>query len=452
MRTPTIFLFLALAVSAYGAASTLPERLDLDSAISIALENNFAIRQSRERIRAQDGVITTVRAAGLPNVSSDASYQRSEIATIQTSSGGPIIFVPQGPSWRMSFTGSQSLFSGGGVQAAVRGAVLTREAAVLELQSVVNDSLLDVRIRFYDALLARERVKVQEQNLELLQGQLGHATSRARVGTISDFERLRAEVAVANAKAPLIRAENDFRLAMEELRRVLGSAAPTASAAGAGFELDGTLASPREGFDLDAAFESARMKRPELKRLEMLVAAGDEGIAVARARYFPDLSASLGGELRKGGTDKLSDSLTGLRGGLRTQLEISRANRGRVAQALSQAEQLRISQAETSFAIEVQVRRAFSELGQAAELSAATRMSVGQAEESVRLATARFNAGAAVQLDVLATQVELTRARLNALSADYGHSVATAKLRAAMGRPDVDYSALGTALAGKGRP
>lgn len=108
-------------------------------------------------------------AAALPSVSASGSYQRSDIATVQTPAGGPILFVPSGASWRMTLTGTQTVFAGGGgVRASIRAADLNREAAVLDLQTAVNDALLEVRTRFYDVLLAREQIKVQEQDLELI--------------------------------------------------------------------------------------------------------------------------------------------------------------------------------------------------------------------------------------------------------------------------------------------
>ena len=59
---------------------------------------------------------------------------------------------------------------------------------------------------------------MQEENLELLEQQLKTTTDRFDAGTVSGFEKLRAEVAVANAKTPLITARNDYRLAIESLR------------------------------------------------------------------------------------------------------------------------------------------------------------------------------------------------------------------------------------------
>lgn len=445
IRFPVAFIAAASVASISTAAvappQSVPDRFDLPAAISFALENNFSIRQARERIRAQEGVVTTVTAAALPSVSAVGSYQRSNAQSIIAGSSGIPLFVPAGPSWRMTLTASQALFAGGGIRASIRSADLTREAAILDLQATINDTLLEVRTRFYNILLAREQVNVQEQNLDLLQNQLHYATVRAQVGTTSDFERLRAEVAVANAKVPLIRARNDLRLAVEEVRRVLGLTDRDSETLRKVPEFDGSLEFLPETFDLEAAFSAAQENRPEIKRLAKLIAAGEEGVTVARSRYYSTLGLSGGGELRKGTTSSFGDSLKGLRGGVQSQLQISRSTSGTVAQAISQAGQLKLTASETKLAIEVEVRRAVSALQQAAELASAMQKTVGQAEEAVRLATVRFEAGTATQLDVLQAQVELTNARTSQLRANHGYNVALAQLRRATGASGIEYAA-----------
>jgi outer membrane protein len=56
---------------------TVPERLDLNYALAYALDNNFAIRQAKERIRQQEGIVLEVRSAQIPNVAASAAYQRN---------------------------------------------------------------------------------------------------------------------------------------------------------------------------------------------------------------------------------------------------------------------------------------------------------------------------------------------------------------------------------------
>jgi outer membrane protein TolC len=430
--------------AAPAAKEALPERVDLEQALSFALEHNFTIRGARERLREQEGVVTTVSAAALPAVSASGSFQKSNVQSFQAPSaqnpGVPVI-VPSGRYWRMNFTVRQTLYAGGGIRAAMDSAGFTRDAAMLELQAVINETLLAVRTRFYAALLARAQITVQEQNLQLLESQVQDVTIRVQAGAVSEFERLRAEVAVANARVPLIKARNDHRLAVEELRQILGLGFSDKAAPGEATEFVGVLAFAPVNFDLREALQTARASRPELQRLARLVAAAKAGEQTARAGLYPTLTLTGGGELRKGPSEKFSDSLRGLRAGVQAQESVNlRATTGRVRQAESGTELARLEAGAAELAVQVEVRQAVSTLEQAAELVAASRKSVEQAEEAVRIATVRFKAGMTPQLDLLQAQVELTRARTNQLQAVYAHNVALARLRKAIGQSDLRYT------------
>lgn len=426
-------LFLAAAVPAARAAEPVPvpESLDLPTAVRFALENSFAIRQARERIRQQDGVLLEVSAREIPRVGASALYQRND-RDISTG------FPASDRTWQVSVTASQVLYSGGGVQSAVKGSKLVREAAVLELQAVINEALLQVRTSFYGVLLAREQIKVQESNLELLQQQLKTATDRFEAGTVSSFEKLRAEVAVANAKVPLITARNNYRLAIEALRLALGFTTPPAAAGRNEPAFVGTLDFTPRQFDRIAALEAARANRPDLARLARLADSREEAVTAARSGGLPTVSAYGGWALRKGPTGSFGDSSNGWLLGVQSDWAIfdGRATQGRVAQARSAFAQTQLALGEARLAVEVEVSRAHSQWQQASELAEASARVVEQATEAVRLANARYNAGTGTQLDVLSAQVDLTTARTNQIQAYYGYNVAVAALRKAMGQPD----------------
>ena len=426
----------ALVIAASAAAAPAPQQpvpdsLDLPTAIGFAIDNNFAIRQARERIRQQDGVVVEVSARSVPNVSADAVYQRND----RDISNG---FPASDRAWQINLTASQVLYAGGGVSASVKSSKLARDAALLDLQAVINEALLQVRIGFYRVLLAREQIKVQESNIDLLQQQLKTATDRFNAGTVSSFEKLRAEVAVANAKVPLITARNDWRLAIEALRQSLGFTTNTRDMAQKVPDFVGSLQFTPQQFDLQAAFDAARAHRPDLERIARLADAQAEGVTVARSGYYPNVAAFGGWTMRKGPTDSFGDSNNGWLIGVQSQWNIfdGRATAGRVSQARSALEQTKLSLAEAQLAIDVEVRRAHSQWQQASELAEVSARVVEQASEAVRLATARYDAGTSTQLDLLAAQVELTTARTNQIQAFYGYNVAVAALRKAMGQPD----------------
>jgi outer membrane protein TolC len=426
-----VIFTLAAARGQPGQPTAVPDRLDLKTAIGFALENNFAIRQARERIKQQEGVIVEVSAREIPNVSANAAYQQNDKEIGQS-------FPASDRAWQINLTASQVLYAGGGVRSAVKSSKLARDAAVLDLQAVINDALLQVRTGFYAVLLAREQIKVQESNLQLLQEQLKTATDRYQAGTVSSFERLRAEVAVANAKVPLITARNNYRLAIEALRQALGFTSNQPESLRKVPDFVGSLDFTPVNFDLQAAFEAAHANRPDLARIGKLVNAREEAVTSARSTYFPNVSAFGGWTLRKGSTNAFKDSDNGWLVGVQSQWDIfdGRATSGRVAQARSELEQTRLSFTEAQLAAEVEVRRAFSQWQEASELAEASQRVVEQATEAVRLANARYSAGTSTQLDVLQAQVDLTTARTNQLQAYYGYNVAVAALRKAVGQAD----------------
>ncbi len=411
----------------------VPEALDLPYSLGFALDNSFAIRQAKERIRQQEGVVVEVSASRIPTVAGTAQYSRNDPALAGASFGG------NDRNWNLSIRATQVLYAGGGVTAGVKSADLARQAAVLSMQSVVNDVLFTVRERFYDVLVTRERIKVQEQSVELLRRQLQDVKNRYEAGTVSNFEVLRAEVALANARTPLITARNSFRLAIDSLRQALGFVAANKPDVAKVPEFIGTLEFKPVSYDLLSALASAHEKRPDLKRLRVLEAAAEQGVKLRRSGYLPQVSVFSSYDFRKDPrSNSFGDTLEGWTAGVQSQWNIfdGRATAGRVAQARSLLEQSRLATADFQLTVDVEVRRAISSLQEATELAEASGKVVEQAEEAVRLANARFSAGTATQLDVLTAQNDLTTSRLNQLQAYYSHNVATALVRRAMGLGD----------------
>ncbi len=419
------------------ATPDVPDTIDLKTAMTYALENNFAIRQARERIEEQEGVILEIRSLALPNVGIGGSYSRFDRDLSEAMGPGAPPAAYQ--DWQVAIEVRQALYSGGGIGAALEAQKYSREAALLDLQSIIDEVLLLVRIRYYDVLLSREQIDVQEQNIALLEEQLGTSRNRFEAGSVSQFEVLRSEVAVANAKPALIRARNRYRTSIDALRQVLGYFNPRAESMRKVPEFLGELSFQPVAYDLEAALAAALDNRPEVKRLDAIRRAREAGVDSAISDYRPSLDLVAGYQARKSSfSNRVDDSLHGWVAGVEGRWAIfdGNATRGRVRQARSQLEQARLAAAEQRLDIEVEVRRALSSLQEATELAEAAVRVVEQAEEALRLADARYAAGAATQLDVLEARVALTQARDNQLEANYSYLVAVATLRKAIGESD----------------
>jgi outer membrane protein TolC len=431
---PSRFLCVALAFASAAYADAppgLPASLDLKEAITYALDHNYTILQAREQIRQQEGVILQVRAAGIPNVSATGSYQRNSPSISNT-------YPESNELWTAELRATQALFAGGGIKSSIESAELTKDAALYDLQATINAALLDVRTKFYNVLLARDKVRVQEENVALSQRQLQDTGNQFQAGTVSNFEVLTARVALANAQPNLITARNDYRIAIEQLRQSLGAPAGP-GATGSSVEAVGNLDYTREEFDLNAALTAAHEHRPELLRITKQEDAADKAVQVAQSTYYPNLSLFGGYEyggigVPGGGSYNSNGWLVGVQS--TWAVFDGRATTGRVRQARSLLDQAHLQHSQEELEIDVEVRQAYSSWQEAAELVEASQQTVTQAEEALRLANTRYGAGTATQLDVLNSQVSLTQARTNGLQANYTYLVAVATLRNAMGFGD----------------
>jgi hydrophobe/amphiphile efflux-1 (HAE1) family protein len=431
-------LLLAMAPQGMAASegSDLPDAADktydLERCIATALEDNFDIRQARERLVRQRAVVTEVRARLLPHLGAAGQYQQQDEG-LAGNFGGPAAAINE-ESWIVGLELTQSLFAGGGNVAGLRRETLLEDAALADLESTINHVLLEVRERYYTVLLGRSQIDVQEQNVKLLEEELASEQNKLSAGVVSPFNVLRAEVTLANGQTPLIRARNAYQIALEELSRVLGQSAgaedvPT-------IRVVGELAYQDARPDLAQSLETARRLRPELRRFDRTIEAAQQRLREARSGYMPAVSA-FGGYTWE--NDKMSldtaDYVDGWTAGVRASWDIfsSGATRGRTRQAMSDAMLAELERDEGWLAIDLEVRRAYLSLNEARKLVEATRKVVEQAEESVRLARSRFDVGAATQLDVLVTQQQLTQARDNEVQALYDYNIVLARLRNATG-------------------
>lgn len=432
-------IFLSLSVYHLAALLTIgritvpiPDTLDLPTALAYALENNYSIRQAQQRIREQEGLVVEIRSQALPNVSVEADYMQFD-AGLSENFGG--LFDQNTENWNIALRVRQALYRGGAMKASLRLQDLVVEAVLYDLKATINLAVLDVKIRFYDVLLARERIAVQEENVKLLEEQIEDAKNRLEAGTVSHFEVLRATVERANAQPELIRARNDFRIAIEELRKSLGFVGIPEDLESVP-EIEGSLVFAPIEWELRTALEIAKANRPELRQLELVAEAREQGIVIERAEKLPEVDLVGSYQINKSVvSNRFSNALEGWALGVQSSWAIwdGKERQGRIIQAQSQLEQARLDLGEATLEVEVEVRRAFHDLQEADELAKASSLTIDQAVESLRLANERYATGGGTQLDVLQSQVALTESRLNQVEALHSYKVAEAVLAKALG-------------------
>ena len=403
--------------------------------LDLALKQNSTILKGKSDLEVAYGVIVQTRAILLPKIRASGNFTANDPGTIETFPS-PFPINQPAQNWTARLQITQSIYEGGRMNSALRSAKLTRAQAIANYQAVVADTLLSVRIAYDDALLAAQQIVVQEASVKLLQKELEDTRRRFDAGTVPQFNVLRAEVEQANVRPKLIRARNAHRNAKNNLSNLLGFNLPREVKEEIPLQLSGTLSAEPYDLELPVAILQALNQRPELTALGQAEKLRAESVVNARSGYKPGVQLFAGyGSRNSTFTDDLSRDLSGWFTGAQLSWDIfdGSLTRGRVLEARALHEKSRIEIDEAQRRIELEVRTAYSDFVEARELLESQKKVGEQAEESLRLAAARSEAGTATQLDVLNAQTALTEARTTQIQALRDYSVARARMERAIG-------------------
>lgn len=410
--------------------------LTLADALDTALRQNGTLQKARADLESTHGLVIQTRAVALPRVIATGNYQRTDPSLVEPFPGGtPINFPDQ--NWSSGIQVRQTIYQGGRTLSAFRAARLTKEQAKFQYETAVADTLVTTRIAYYDVLLAEQQIVVNEASVNLLGKELGDQQHRYDAGTVPRFNVLRAEVAVANQRPALIRARNAYRIAKNNLVNLLGYNLPRGVWEDVPLQLTDKLDAAPYNIELPAAIAQALKTRTELAVLDHTEQLQRENIINARAGYKPTIEGFAGYSWRSSQyfsdlTREVDGWVVG--GQLNWNIFDGLATHGKVVQAKAQLDHARADLDDTARRIELEVRTAYSSFIEAREVLESQQKVQEEADEALRLARARAEAGTGTQLDVLDAETSLTQARTTQVEALHDYAVARARLERAIGQ------------------
>ncbi|MEA3188270.1 MAG: hypothetical protein QOD99_2100 [Chthoniobacter sp.] len=471
MKSKILFLVALLAATTWLGAGDdslrnyyATRNLTLDEAVLIALQQNPDILRALQNIQRTRGLVIEVRSQALPQISAIGVYNQQdkrllrdfggggvssgaqtsptpatsgttaatgETTTTSSSSGQAVAtsFGQQDKSWQVMIQGRQVIYSGA-LGPAIRLAKFAQDSAYWSLRDTIDTVIATTRRQFYDVLLDRELIKVQQESVELLGSQLKDQQNRFEAGTVPRFNTLQAEVALANAQPALIAARNNYLVAQLTLAKTLGLGASKDHPGAAPINAVGNLDVEARDFDIPAALETAHARRPFLKVQRLQILQEVEDVKVQFAGFQPTISVNGGYEFRNSrSTTALDEVVDGWFFGATGSWNIwdSGGTYGRIKEARAKLETAKTTYEDSQHQVDLEVQQAVLNLRQARETLASQQKTVQQALEAERLARERLSAGAGVQLDVLNAQVQLTQARSTELQARHDYKAAFAE-------------------------
>lgn len=406
--------------------------VNIGDILKIALLRNRQVAAAAQRIDQANGQV--LQARSLLGTRMTGNFSQTRVDDVAKSiSGGKTIDLGKRDSQTAYVEVTQPLFLSGKDQSTLNSARLGRSIAgagdFLTRQSI----LLETTLRWLSWLFAGEAEKVSEKNLELAQAHHDLVKARFQHKQVSQFEVLRAEVRLAQARSDLRKQTNTRELACLDLLRILDLPEDTEVTTGERLKMIRASIDPvkdaSEAIDLR---EDLRMKRIEVKIAR-------EAIASARSENQPVVSlfgqtgvqdpsskSSMGNYERKGywragivANFTLSD------GGMR---------KGRIKEADSRLALAENALQENIEQAKIEIRKASLNIETAEEVVTSQREALKQAEEALRLAGVRYKNGLFTQVELFDAENAYLLTRLQYLQAIHSYHQAVASYHLATGK------------------
>jgi outer membrane protein TolC len=413
-------------------------QLGLDRAIELALINNEDIRIAASYLDKARGQKKEAYASALPHIDFYGAYTRNILRPVlffsDPESGETIqIEIGEENDYLMNVSMSQVLFAFGRVGGAIKAADYYLKSAEQSVEATRRGTVLSVQVAYYQAVLAEEVLNISRLSLQQAQKHFNETRKKKRMQVASRFDSIRAEVQVKNREPEVIQAENAVRIALMNLKRLVGIDRNVPVV------LTDELRYEAAGYSVETAIEEAYQTRPDISALQFQVLMAEKIHHVMKRSNFPLLALFGNYSLQGQQSDQLFPDRNRFAKSLGVGVSLSFplfdgfANRGKVAQARADmsAAQYTLKKAKKNVALRIQ--ELFDLLRAEDENLKSQAATVAMAEEAYRLALVRFTNGLSTSLELEDTELALTSARLNQLEATFRYVITKKELENAMG-------------------
>ncbi|MGB4069844.1 MAG: TolC family protein [Nitrospira sp.] len=277
-----------------------------------------------------------------------------------------------------------------------------------------------VKVAFYDLLLAQHDADLARQNLDTVEGVARIVRARVKSGEAPQFESIKAEVEVLKARQQLARADNLVRI-----NRVVVDTL-TGGALGPSYLVHGEFRILPRDLQIEGLMTRMMEQHPTIQRLLKSVEQSDWKIEFERQARVPTLTVN-GGYWRDLGREAFQ-------GGLSVPVPLWYRRQGEIASSLGVKRREEAELLRTRNELGRAVYQHFQDVRTTAELLEVFEKGLlKQAQEALRLAQFSFQQGASSLLEVLDAQRVQRQILLDYAQARRDLSVSLARLEQAVG-------------------
>ena len=427
-------MFMALSpVKAYAQEDSL--YLSVDRLFEMGMKQNLQLAANRLQEQMAEERARTARTNRLPDI---------EIGLNGGFVGQPVIFerglsnptYPDSPDWSQNYAVNltQPLYHGGRIKYAIRQADLEKEIAALQTATNRADIKLSLLRQYLNLFSLYKQHEVLTRNINESERRLKDIRQMKQEGLITNNDVLRSEMQLTNNRLALLEAENNIRLASQQLDILLGLderllLCPDTTLLSEAYTLESYADYVRQAY---AGDPSMRLKRRQTDLAR-------NNINVVRAAQMPQLSLHAANTLARPVSRTLADMYNNAWNvGLTFSYPLSALyrNKHKLREARQQVELRLNDEEQQKQQLRMTVHNAYLKHHEALARVEALNLSVKQAEENYRIMRNRYLNQLAILTDLLDAdnlrldaELQLTTARTQVIYTYYELLRATGELQ-----------------------
>ena len=419
---------------AQGTQDTLT--LNLDKALEIALSDNPTIKVAEEEIALKKVSHKEAWQNLLPEASISGTMSHT-ITAPQFSIGDQT--VKMGKDKANTATGTLNISLPLFAPAVYRAMSMTKtdiELAVEKSRASKQDLVNQVTKAYYQLMLTQDSYDVLQKSYKLAEDNYNIVNAKYRQGTVSEFDKITAEVQMRSVKPSVISAGNAVTLSKLQLKVLMGITADV------DIKIDDSLAA-YEGVvfanQLDNTVHEGLVNNTTMKQLELNRLMLQKNIKSLRTNFMPTLGLGYSYQYQSMNNDSWNvfNYNSGSSSSLVFSLSIplyKASNFTKLKSNRIQMRQLDQNRLDTERKLNMQITSYQDNMSASSEQVSSNKENVMQAEKAVQIAGKRYEVGKGTVLELNTSQVQLTEAELTYNQSIYDYLVAKADLDQVLGR------------------
>ena len=399
------------------------DSLTIEQFIQLALQNNPRIKLAQSNLDAASANLMITRSPLFPQINLQSGW---------TKNGGTFFIGPTArpggfQNYSAGFQLQQLIFDFGKTYSRISASSELENAVQSDLLSVKQDLILNVYTAYFNFLQFQRLRNVNEDLLKQAEDHLKEAESFYKVGKVPQFDVLRAQTDLQNAKVNLLNSENNIKLGKIQLENIINTKLPER------LMIKDILEIKQETIDESTAFNNAINNRPEFISSKLRVEASKSLVNSAWTANLPSINAVGGYQWRSYSFD--SNFVSSWNIGLSLTLPIFQGFA--LDAALDEAKaNLKNAEAQNDIILQgitLDVQQQYTNLLLAQSKIEALLSLVKQSEETLKLAEGRYKSGVGSPIEITDARVSLFNSKTLYIQSLDDYQVGYVRLQRAMG-------------------